>query len=79
MKVKDWINELEKLDPEQELYFHQRGLTGADWGYIITHPTFETQRLEKIVRMTIGLIYPEQGRKKAKPLGECATFKMDWF
>lgn len=73
MKIKDWIKELQNLDPERELYFHQRGSNGEDWGYIISTPRFQNIPLEKIVKMKVGLIYPEEGRKNAKPLGECAT------
>lgn len=76
MKVKDWIKELQKLDPEKQLYYRQRGDNGEDWGYVISTPYFETILLEKVVKMKVGFIYPAEERKNATSLGECATLNM---
>jgi len=79
MKVKDWIKELQSLNPEKELYVHYRGSDGEDWGYMIARPRLETIPLEKRVFMKRTLIYRDEGHKKATPLGECATMEIDWI
>ena len=64
MKTKDWIKELQKLDPEKELYFHYDEC-GEDWGYSVPTPIIEARRLTKDKYNGQWLIYDDwiEGKK----------------
>lgn len=68
MKTKDWIKQLQKLDPEKELYFHFTE-NGEDWGYYIPEPDIKVEGLEKRKYDGQWLIYEDEG--EGKSLGLC--------
>ncbi len=70
MKTKDWIKQLQKLDPEKELYFCYME-NDEDWGYSIPKPDIQEIQLEKRKYSGNWLVYEDEG--EGKSLGICNT------
>ena len=70
MKTKDWIKQLQKLDPEKELYFNYTQ-NGEDWGYCIPEPTIKAEELAEKKYNGQWLIYADTDGGKS--LGLCNT------
>jgi len=64
MKVKDWIKELEKLDPEGELFVEHES------GYRQLTPRAEKRDLVKTICYTIPFYNLDHGQK-GEPLEKC--------
>jgi hypothetical protein len=64
MKVKDWIKELEKLDPEGELFVERED------GYSKLTPMAEKRDLVKTICYTIPFYHLDHGQK-GEPVGKC--------
>lgn len=76
MKTKLWIEQLQKLDPEKELYFHYTE-NNEDWGYCAPEPKIGTTNLIKSKYEDNYLIYDNDGlNESGADLGECNTVKI---
>lgn len=73
MKTKDWIKQLQKLDPEKELYFHYDECD-QDWGYCVPTPIIKARRLVKDKFDSQYLIYEDA--IEGKKLGLCNTVRI---
>lgn len=74
MKVKDWIKELEKLNPEDELYVDNNGLN-----YQLLTPVVQKRNLAKRVIYKRTFIHEDNGFRNEIPIGDCSTIKLnDW-
>ena len=73
MKVKDWIKELEKLDPEDELYVDNDG-----WGFQALTPVSQKRDLIKNIVYKRSFIREDNGGK-GEPMGKCSTLKLCYW
>lgn len=74
MKTKDWIKQIQKLDPEKELYIKCYLCGDEDWGYVKAEPEIEVLDLEKRKYDGQTLIYDDEG--EGKSLGSCNVLSL---
>lgn len=74
MKVKDWIKELEKLNPEDELYVDNDG-----WGFQLLVPIAQKRDLAYKEVYKRKFIHEDRGVKHETPMGTCSTIKLCYW